>query len=692
MSTIALVGNPNSGKTTLFNKITGLRQKVGNYPGVTVEKKQGVFQIDDHSYTLLDLPGTYSLYPKSADEKIVLDTCLDSNNVERPDLIIYVLDVNQLDKQMLLLTQIMDCYQNVVVFLNTMDGENLSEEDRIMFEDFFKCKTILSAARSSEAVPRLKEVIKDKANWTHRAPSFAKVKLDEASRVADITGLGSDYQNYLCVANIQQYNTANSEEKSKLYDYIHDHSVSPIHLQVDDVMRRYDQLDPMIRKLKRTDVRSHAITDRLDAVLSNNIWGYLIFVLTMLAVFQILFSLATYPMDWIDQAFSTLQINLSKTLPDQWWSHLLVDGIISGIGGIVVFVPQIFLLFFLLGILEDTGYMSRIVYLADGSMRKFGLNGRSVVSMISGAACAIPAVMSARTISNRNEKLLTILFTPFVSCSARLPVFVILISIIIPARRILGIFSSQALVLTGLYIAGILMALVGSWLFQFFLKTDEHSLLMLELPDYKFPNWQDILINAWSQVKTFITEAGKVILIISVLLWFGASYGPPKAMERVNNEISALQETGEYTEDEISTLTQTNKLEASYAGHFGKFIEPAIRPLGYDWKIGISLLTSFAAREVFVGTMSTIYSVGSDDAQKLTEKLKNVTRPDTGEKVFTLATGMSLLIFYLLAMQCMSTLAVVRKETGTWRWPLVQFLFMTGTAYLFSLITYQLLA
>jgi ferrous iron transport protein B len=398
-------------------------------------------------------------------------------------------------------------------------------------------------------------------------------------------------------------------------------------------------------------------------------------------------------MNWIEGSFAWMQGQVSHILPQAWWSDLLVNGLLAGIGGILVFVPQIALLFGIITLLEDSGYMARISFLTDRLMRSAGLNGRSVMPLISGMACAIPAVMAARTIENKKERLITILITPLMSCSARLPIYVILIALVIPSHTYLGFIKLQALVMMGLYLLGFFTALIVAKVMSILMKNKENSIFLMELPVYRAPRWKNALIVMYEKAKIFIFDAGKVILIIALILWALASYGPPGKMDAVERYYANIAAT----QNDTLTIVQseqkaTDKLEQSYAGLLGKAIEPVIRPLGYDWKMGIALISSFAAREVFVGTMATLYSVGDADETSvpLRQKMANEKRAD-GTRVYTLATGVSLMIFYAFAMQCMSTIAIVKRETKTWKWPLIQIAYMTGLAYLAALLAFQIL-
>jgi len=459
-------------------------------------------------------------------------------------------------------------------------------------------------------------------------------------------------------------------------------------------MQRYARIKHVMHQAvsEPDPLQKTLFTEKLDNILLHRRWGYIILLAVLFLLFQSVFWLAKFPMDWIDTGFTKLISFLSSQLPEAWWSNLLTNGILAGLGGILVFIPQIMILFGLITLLEDTGYMARISFLTDRLMRSVGLNGKSVMPMISGFACAVPAIMSARNIENRKERLLTILITPLMSCSARLPVYTIITSLVIPKRYLLGFFSVQGLVMMGLYLLGVVMALVVSYIAKWFIKINERSFFILELPTYRSPRWNNVVHTMINKAKIFATDAGKVIMVISLILWALSSFGPSKKMNEAELVYEQqLKQPGADTAT-IKEQWQTAKLENSYAGILGKSIEPAITPLGYDWKIGIALITSFAAREVFVGTMATLFSVEDDKGNntRLQDKMKEAVRPG-GQPLFTLASGISLMIFYAFAMQCMSTLAVVRRETQSWKWPLIQLIYMTTLAYLMSLLAYQLL-
>ncbi len=702
---IALMGNPNSGKSTLFNRLTGLQQKVGNFPGVTVEKKEGRLQLSDgRAAQLIDFPGSYSLYPNSKDERIVVQTLANPHDINQPDLIIYVADVNKLEKHFLLFSQLRELQKPIILVLNMTDvAERAGLQIRIdQLRRQLGIPVVTTSGRTGEGIPALQQLIdthirrplSNGKDWTgDYRPS------DRATQI--VRTLESDYPEYtpyqrLLLAHHHTWLPfLNEAERTRIGQLVEATDFVPLKAQVEETLQRFDRFTPLLKDTLTApaESRSDRFTQRLDSLLTHRWWGPLIFFALMLLVFQAIFAWATVPMDWIDQAFSALGNGLRQTLPAGLLTDLLIDGILAGLSGIVIFVPQIAILFFLIGLLEEAGYMARAAFIFDRVMQVFGLNGKSIVALISGGACAVPAIMSTRNISNPKERLITTLVTPFISCSARIPVYAVLIAFVVPAQTVLGgLLNLQGLAFMGLYLLGIVAALLTAMVFKWILRTEDRSFLMLELPDYKAPNLTNVGLAVFEKVKAFLLEAGKIILMISIVLWVLSTFGPSQAMQRAEVEAEQLAEARNLKELEAADLLAAKKLEASYAGHLGKAIEPAIEPLGFDWKIGIALITSFAAREVFVGTMATIYSLGSnDDTFSVRQQMRKARDPDTGQPVYTLATSLSLLLFYVFAMQCMSTLAVVKRETNTWKWPIIQFLFMTALAYLSSLVVYQTL-
>ncbi|AWW30583.1 ferrous iron transport protein B [Echinicola strongylocentroti] len=695
--TVALIGNPNVGKTTIFNRLTGLRQKVGNYPGVTVDKRFASLKIGDQNTTIIDLPGTYSIYPNSEDEVIVHRVLNGLDKTSKPDFVLAVVDMSSMERGLFLVTQIMDLGLPMAVVLNMSDT---AEEQgiKVKTHQLYKAlgvPVIQTNARSNKGISGITDLIGDQ--MFEQPASFLESDrlLPEqlSTAIQERFSLDNSYQAYQLIRFHDKEPILSHEESEWLRQEIKGADFDIKSTQLQETQDRYAAIQQVLETVvEKTDMKKKRLTDMLDKVLLHKIGGYAIFLGILLVIFQAVFAWSAMPMDLIDGFFASLSASVAGLLPEGLLTDLITEGIIPGIGGVVIFIPQIALLFAFLGILEDTGYMSRVVFLMDRLMRPFGLNGKSVVPLISGIACAIPGIMATRNIGNWKDRLITIMVTPLMSCSARLPVYVILIGIAVPAANI-GPFNLQALVMLGMYLLGVVAVLVTAWVLKLVLHFNERSYLMVEMPLFRVPRWKDVLITVYSKSKTFVFEAGKVILAISIVLWVLATYGPSSAREEAIAavEVPADGASEEEMLDYQHTL-ESAELESSYIGIAGRFIEPAIRPLGYDWKIGIALITSFAAREVFVSTMATLYSVGSEVEDELTiqEKLKSEVNPTTGEAVFNLATAISLMVFYAFAMQCMSTLAVVYRETKGWKWPLIQTVYMTALAYVSAFIAYQL--
>lgn len=697
---IALVGNPNSGKTSLFNALTGLNQKVGNFPGVTVDKKTGTTTISDTiTGNIIDLPGTYSLYPKRLDEWVSYRVLLNQDKDIQPDLCLIVVDASNLKRNLLFCSQILDLKKPAVVVLTMEDLAKKKgiQIDHSELERLLGVPVVSVNPRKQKGMQQLKKAIDlTVSNLYKISPrdfienrELAPAPIEEMQEL--IAGT-SDYSAIHYLINHEEFDLSPSIQQS-IEAIEKRHEFNPTKTQATEILQRYSRIK-YIMQVAVTEpdpLQQTILTDKLDNVLLHRRWGYLILLAVLFVLFQGVFWLAQYPMTWIEMLFSSLSGWLSAILPEAWWSDLLINGFIAGLSGIVIFVPQIMILFGLITLLEDTGYMARISFLTDRLMRSVGLNGKSVMPLISGFACAVPAIMSARNIENRKERLLTILITPLMSCSARLPVFTILIGLVIPNNYVLGFLSIQGLVMMALYLSGLFMGLLVSFVAKWFIRIKEKSFFILELPTYRAPRLKNVGQTMVNKARIFVTDAGKVIMVISLILWALSSYGPPSRMEAAEKAYAAAKAAHTTPSATIEIDYKAAKLENSYAGILGKAIEPAIRPLGYDWRIGIALVTSFAAREVFVGTMATLYSVGDNDEGMLLRDKLNAAKREDGTKLFTLATGISLMIFYLFAMQCMSTLAVVRRETRTWKWPLIQLVYMTGIAYLMSFIVYQLL-
>jgi ferrous iron transport protein B len=695
---IALVGNPNSGKTSLFNALTGLNQKVGNFPGVTVDKKTGALDFEDgEQAVLIDLPGTYSLYPRRGDEWVAYKVMMDADTEIHADAVILVADASNLKRNLLFCSQIIDLKVPVVVALtmNDIAQQKGIKIDLIGLQAELGVPVIPVNPRKNKGLAALKKAVQQISTEQYKAPSrdFIDAKALAPAAVAGMQKLFPQLSEYASLHYlINHENFPLAEREQGLIEKLEEaHQFSPSKVQAEEVMQRYSRIRQIMQKnvVEPDPLEKKLFTDKLDNILLHRTWGYIILLSVLFLLFQSIFWLASYPMDGIEWAFQQVSTALGDALPTVWWSDLLINGLVAGLSGILVFVPQIMILFGLITLLEDTGYMARISFLSDKLMRKVGLNGKSVMPMISGFACAVPAIMSARNIENRKERLLTILITPLMSCSARLPVFTILISLVIDDHYYFGFLSLQGLVMMGLYLLGLLMALIVSYIAKFFIKIQEKSFFILELPIYRAPRWKNAAITMVEKARIFVFDAGKVIMLISLLLWFLSSYGPGNKMDTIETKYANMMAAAPAQADSLSKVQSAEQLKYSYAGILGQAIEPAIRPLGYDWKIGIALITSFAAREVFVGTMATLYSVEEDDDASLREKLQSATYSD-GSKVYTLATGLSLMVFYVLAMQCMSTLAVVKRETRSWKWPVIQLVYMTVLAYALSWGTYVL--
>jgi len=697
------VGNPNSGKSSLFNALTGLNQKVGNFPGVTVDKKTGRSELSPgRAANIIDLPGTYSLYPKRADEWVTYKVLLGQDPAVKADMVVLLADASNLKRNLLFCSQIIDLKIPVIIALTMMDLANKKgiEIDTDGLERELGVPVVAVNPRKNKGIPQLKKVMEQTSRQLYQAPvrDFIDNK-QAAGAVQDVKdlfpgGTISDYTAIHYLINHENFDFGPPLQE-KIEHIESRHGFNHTRIQADEIMQRYSRIRQIMQHTvsEPDPLQKTLFTEKLDNLLLHRRWGYIILFAVLFLLFQSVFWIAQFPMDGIDWTFSKLGGWLGHILPEVWWSDLLVNGLIAGMSGILVFVPQIMILFGLITILEDTGYMARISFLTDKLMRKVGLNGKSVMPMISGFACAVPAIMSTRNIENRKERLLTILITPLMSCSARLPVYTMLIALVVPRHEVIGFFSLQGLVMMGLYLLGLVMALIVSYVAKWFIRLKEKSFFILELPVYRAPRWNNVVVTMINKAKIFVRDAGKVIIVISLILWALSSFGPPNRMAGVKEEYArqVSQHPGQATE--LKKQRQAALLENSYAGLLGRELEPVIHPLGYDWKIGIALITSFAAREVFVGTMATLYSVegGKDaDPQTLHQRMQSARRED-GSPVYTLASGISLMIFYVLAMQCMSTLAVVRRETRSWKWPIIQFVYMTGLAYIMSFITYQLL-
>ncbi|HCM74776.1 MAG TPA: ferrous iron transport protein B [Cytophagales bacterium] len=693
---VALAGKPNSGKSSLFNQLTGLNQKTGNFPGVTVDKKTGICQLNgDTQAEIIDLPGIYSLYPRSLDEKIVAEIFSDRRNQHFPNKVILVADATNLQSSLLLLTQLIDLRIPTVLVLNMVDlaAKSGQSVDVIKFAQSLDLPVVLVNARSGQGIQSLKKTLAGTIPVSsQKIYPIDKEILPAVEDIKKHFSLESNYEAYQYLQQVDHLTFLSKEEKSYINETALQYGFFKGKYQGAETIIRYQYIQDLLSKviLKNADSEWKRFSYRIDKVLTHKIWGYLIFFTILFLIFQSIFAWAQAPMDFIDSTFANLSNLLNNTFPEGPFFDLITQGIIPGIGGILIFVPQIAILFAFIAVLEETGYMSRVVFLMDKIMRKFGMSGKSVVPLISGWACAIPAIMATRTIENWKDRLITIFVTPLMSCSARLPVYAILVALIIPDDKLFGFFNFQGIALMGLYLLGFLAAILSALAMKWLVKSKDRSYLIMEMPTYRMPNWSNVGVTIVSKTKTFVFEAGKVILAISIVLWVLASYGPTEQMNAAESVIDKQIENNQQEAADRENLIMAYRLEHSYAGIIGKALEPAIAPLGYDWKIGIALITSFAAREVFVGTIATIYSVGNtEDQTTIKSRLRAEINPETGGPRFTKATGLSLLVFYTFAMQCMSTLAIVKRETNGWKWPMMQLAYMTALAYFSALIVYQ---
>ena len=683
------------GKTSVFNQLTGLNQQVGNYPGITVDKKVGFCKLPNNiNANVVDLPGTYSLNASSADENVVIELLLNKNDKLYPDVIVVVSEVENLKRNLLLFTQIKDLEIPTILVINMIDRMKYKgiSLDIPYLESQLKTKIVLVSSRKGTGIEELKNTITTyKTISTEPCLNASSIDEEYFDTLRKTFPNQSLYKLWLVIT--QDVNFVDLNRKTLKNNSFTKTDSELKRLQQKETIKRYQFINDTLKVGQKID--SATATDfrsKLDRLLTHKIWGYLIFFVILFGIFQSIFEWSKIPMDFIDQTFASLSSLADKTLPPGAFTNLISQGIIPGIGGILIFIPQITFLFLFISILEESGYMSRVVFLMDKIMRKFGLSGKSVVPLISGTACAIPAIMATRNIENWKERLITILVTPFTTCSARLPVYAIIIGLVIPDQYIFGILNLQGLTLMLLYLIGFGMAIFSAYVLHKVLKLNCKTFFVVEMPNYKLPMFKNVAINVIEKTKAFVFGAGKIILSISIILWFLASNGPSKNFSDAEAIITSKPENSNLSKPELENKVASFKLENSYIGMMGKTIEPAISPLGYDWKIGIAIISSFAAREVFVGTLATIYSVGgSDNEATIKSKMAAEVHPDTGVKIFNFASGISLLLFYAFAMQCASTLAVTKKETNSWKWPLGQLIFMSGFAYIVALIAYQIL-
>ena len=691
---VSLIGNPNTGKTSVFNLLTKLNQQVGNYPGITVERKSGVCKLSRGIKAhIIDLPGTYSLNASSLDENVVIEVLLNKNDKDYPDVAVVVSDVENIKRNLLLFTQIKDLDIPTILVINMADQMKRKgiTIDIPELEKRLNTKIVLMSARKNQGIDELKKCIEDYKKLSV-SPCLDAFQIDPEyfGGLKRAFPKQSLYKLWLVIT--QDVNFANISRKT-----ISDTSAFQTRkeselkrLQQKETIKRYQFINATLKATQTIDIQNaKGLRASLDRILIHKVWGFVVFFLILLFIFQAIYDWSSYPMDMIDAGFAALSDFFRASLPAGALTNLLVEGIIPGIGGIVIFIPQIAFLFLFISILEESGYMSRVVFIMDRLMRRFGLSGKSIVPLISGTACAIPAVMATRNIENWKQRLITILVVPFTTCSARLPVYLIIISLVIPKERITWFVGYQSLTLMLLYFIGFGAALISAWLLNKFMKIKSKSFFVVEMPNYKIPLFKNVAINVFEKTKAFIAGAGKIILAISIILWVLGSFGPTDKFSNAK-EIVTTQYKGEKIDD-LDSKISSYRLEHSYMGYMGKAIEPIVKPLGYDWKIGIAIISSFAAREVFVSTLATIYSVGSEEEETIKNRMASEINPASGKPLFNFATGISLLLFYAFAMQCASTIAIIKKETNGWMWPSIQFVFMSSLAYLAALLAYQFL-
>ena len=696
---VALIGNPNVGKTSIFNLLTGMNQHVGNYPGVTVDKKVGFCKLSQIiNARIYDLPGTSSTNPNSMDEKVAVSCLLDRDDIDFPDVVVVVADVENLKQNLYLFTQIKDFGIPTILAINMADrmkprGITI---DIPALEAALHTRIALVSTRQKTGIEELKELI----------INYKKLSLETLVDIARIdppffSSLKEKFPNEelgkLWMVISQNFEVVGALRKMEIQKENIKTEAEIKRMQQRETILRYQVINNALKDTyKVTAVGTRAL---LDKILLHKVWGYVIFMAILLLIFQVIFYVSEYPKGWIESALGWVGEWLSGILPEGSLTSLLVDGVIPGLTAVVSFVPQIALLFFFISLLEESGYMSRVVFLMDRIMRPFGLNGKGTIPLISGAACAIPAVMATRTIESWRERLIAILVTPFITCSARLPIYLIIIKLVIPQGNYF-FFDNQAVALFALYMLGVFMAIFSAWLLSKFLVL-KHTIkthFIIEMPTYKVPLVRNVLLTVYEKSKAFVVNAGKIIFFMTVLIWFLQTHGLSEKYRNAETHTQQMAAQYGWDQEQKEHYLLSYRTENSLLGNMGKFVEPVFRPLGYDWKISIAVLGSFAARETFVSTLATIYSLGEVDVEEgeaeqrtVITRLQEEMRPD-GTPMFNLATGVSILLFFSSAMQCISTFAIVRKETNSWKWAIIQWLFMTGFAYLSAFAAYQILS
>ncbi len=700
---IALAGNPNAGKTTLFNALTGMRQKVGNYPGVTVEKKEGRCRLTaGQDVTILDIPGTYSLAPKSPDEEVARDVLLGlRGDTPVPDAVVIVVDASNLERNLYLATQILDLGIPAVIALNMNDvaAKAGKSVDAKQLSQDLGVPVVSLIANKGEGIPQLKATLLKQLEAS-QPPQLELAEPLASARERLAKALGHAGQSDIAAHGIalrllasdisagvvsQVYGTTVADILAEART---DSKLTPLAAAAAETVARYAMLGTIVGKSQQqsSEQRGKSFTDKADAILTHKFWGLVIFALITLLVFQTIFSWASVPMDFIDGTTTAIGDYVRTLMADGPLEDLVVDGIIAGVGAVIIFLPQILILFFFIGLLEDTGYMARAAFIMDRLMGKVGLHGRAFIPLMSSFACAIPGIMAARTISSRADRMTTILIAPLMSCSARMPVYILMIATFIPTAKLFGFhitlpfkdfyigLTLPALVMFSMFALGVIVAMIVAWVLKKTMFVGPPPPLMLELPPYKMPSWRNIIVTMWERGSEFLKRAGTIILAISIVLWFALTY--PKVPE------------AQLPADEAQAASM--QLSHSIAGRVGHVVEPVIAPLGYNWKIGVGLIGAMAAREVFVSTMGTVYAVADADeeSQTLKEQMKNDRWPD-GRPVWTALTAISLLVYFVIAMQCISTLAVVKRETNSWKWPIFMQVYLTALAWILALIVYQ---
>lgn len=679
---IALLGNPNSGKSSLFNVLTGSNQRVGNFSGVTVDKKTGVCSLEDgQQLDIIDLPGAYSLTGTGEDEKVVSSIILNPDSPDYPDLALIVLDSTNLKRNLFLATQLIDLKIPAIIALNFTDVTNKSgiEVNADFLAEELGVKVIAISAKRGIGIKELKELLGSDIS----APQKSFIDIEELA--GDIIHKGLElcpsYEPYQLYKTLRVVNEIEwCKEKEQFQQLINQTGYNPYEKEVVEISKRYEKIhDILVKMAYHAPAKDFTTTEKIDRWTTHPFWGLLIFLFTFFFLFQAIFTLSSFPMDWITEGMDWLIAKTSAVLPVGWFSNLITDGLLAGVSGVLVFLPQIMILFGLISLLEDSGYLARVSFMSDRLMRSFGMNGKSIIPLVGGFACAVPSIMAARTIENKRARLITIFITPLMSCSARLPVYVFLTAFIVPDIHVFGFLSLQGLFMTGIYLVGVIASLVVAMLANRFMKREKDSPFLMEMPRYRKPLLKNTVKTMWNKGKTFLFDAGKIIVIASIILWFLSTHGPSGDYERIAQKYEKLKV--EYP-DELDILQREKNSELlaySYIGYAGRSIEPVLQPIGFDWRTGIAVLSSFAAREVFVSTMATIYSV-EDDTQSGLKSIK-----------YNMPTALSLLVFYLFALQCMSTVAVVKSETRSWNFAIVQFLLFTFIAYAASFMVFQLL-